>query len=131
GRMLPGRRWSAGLHQAVEAKEGLQVQPESITLGTVTFQNYFRLYKKISGMTGTALTSAEELDTVYGLDVAPIPTNTPLVRQDLADKIFKTQEGVFKAAIKEIKKLHEAGQPVLIGVGGITTGNEYNIGAIA
>ncbi len=115
GRMLPGRRWSAGLHQAVEAKEGVAIQPESVTLATITFQNYFRQYKKISGMTGTALTSAEELDKVYGLDVASIPTNKPAVRQDFPDKIFKTEEGKFKAVIKEIKELHQKGQPVLVG----------------
>ncbi|MEK7562194.1 MAG: preprotein translocase subunit SecA, partial [Patescibacteria group bacterium] len=95
GRMLPGRRWSAGLHQAVEAKENLKVKPESLTLATITFQNYFRLYKKISGMTGTALTSAEELDKVYKLEVAVIPTNKPMVRKDLPDKVFKTEAGKF------------------------------------
>src|SRR3989338_5113358 len=93
GRLMPGRRWSLGLHQAVEAKEGVRIQPESITSATITFQNYFRLYKKISGMTGTALTSAEELDKVYKLDVAVIPTNKPMARQDSADKVFKTEQG--------------------------------------
>src|SRR3989338_514832 len=103
GRMLPGRRWSSGLHQAVEAKEGVHIQPESVTLATITFQNYFRQYKKISGMTGTALTSAEELDKVYGLDVVVVPTNKEMVRKDFSDKIFKTEEGKFKAVIREIK----------------------------
>ncbi len=124
GRMLPGRRWSSGLHQAVEAKEGVNIQPESVTLATVTFQNYFRQYKKISGMTGTALTSAEELDKVYGLDVVSIPTNKPAKRQDYPDKIFKTEEGKFRAVIKEIKQLHQKGQPVLVGTRSVER-NEY------
>ncbi|MEK7541221.1 MAG: preprotein translocase subunit SecA [Patescibacteria group bacterium] len=115
GRLMPGRRWSSGLHQAVEAKEGVTIQPESITFATITFQNYFRLYKKISGMTGTALTSAEELDKVYNLDVAVIPTNKPMVRQNLADKVYKTEQGKFMAVVKEIKELHQKGQPVLVG----------------
>jgi len=115
GRLMPGRRWSSGLHQAVEAKEGVKVQPESVTSATITFQNYFRLYKKISGMTGTALTSAEELDKVYKLDVVVIPTNKPMVRQDLADKIFKTEQGKLKAVVREIKELNKKGQPVLVG----------------
>ena len=115
GRLMPGRRWSAGLHQAVEAKEGVTIQPESITFATITFQNYFRLYKKISGMTGTALTSAEELDKVYKLDVSVIPTNKPMIRQNLTDKVFKTEQGKFMAVIKEIRELHEKGQPVLVG----------------
>ncbi len=124
GRMLPGRRWSAGLHQAVEAKEGVRIQPESLTLATITFQNYFRLYKKISGMTGTALTSAEEFDKVYKLDVAMIPTNKPMIRKDFADKIFKTEEGKFKAVVKEIKTLHQKGQPILVGTRSVER-NEY------
>ncbi len=124
GRMLPGRRWSHGLHQAVEAKENVKIQPESLTLATITFQNYFRLYKKLSGMTGTALTSAEEFDKVYKLDVAVIPTNKPMIRQDLPDKIFKTEEGKFRAAVKEIKKLYEKGQPLLVGTRSVEK-NEY------
>lgn len=124
GRMLPGRRWSAGLHQAMEAKEGLKVQPESSTLATITFQNYFRLYKKISGMTGTALTSAEELDKVYKLDVVQVPTHKPMVREDFPDKVFKTEEGKFKAVIREIKALHQKGQPVLVGTRSVEK-NEY------
>ena len=115
GRMLPGRRWSQGLHQAIEAKEGVRIQAESLTLATITLQNYFRIYKKISGMTGTAITSAEEFDKVYKLDVAVIPTHKPMIRQDLPDKVFKTEEGKFKALIKEIKELYEKGQPVLVG----------------
>jgi len=115
GRMLPGRRWSAGLHQAIEAKEKVKIQPESITYATITFQNYFRLYQKISGMTGTALTSAEELDKVYKLDVIVIPTNKKTVRKDFQDKIYKTEAGKFKMVIAEIKDLHGKGQPVLVG----------------
>ena len=124
GRILPGRRWSAGLHQAVEAKENLQVKPESITMATITFQNYFRMYKKISGMTGTALTSAEEFDKVYKLDVVSIPTNMPMVRNDSADKIFKTESGKFMAVVKEIEELHKKGQPILVGTRSVER-NEY------
>ncbi len=124
GRMLPGRRWSSGLHQAVEAKENVQIQPESTTLATITFQNYFRLYKKIAGMTGTALTSAEEFDKVYKLEVAVVPTHRPMARQDAQDKIYKTEEGKFKAVIKEIKDLHQKGQPILVGTRSVER-NEY------
>ena len=109
GRILPGRRWSAGLHQAVEAKEGVRVQPESVTYATITFQNYFRLYKKLSGMTGTAFTSAEEFDKVYKLEVAIVPTNKTIVRKDLPDKIFKSEAGKFKAVVREIKELNQRG----------------------
>jgi preprotein translocase subunit SecA len=124
GRILPGRRWSAGLHQAVEAKEGVVVQPESITMATITFQNYFRMYKKLSGMTGTALTSAEEFDKVYKLDVVPIPPNKEMQRQDFSDKIFKTEAGKFKAIIKEIEELNKKGQPILVGTRSVER-NEY------
>jgi len=95
GRMMPGRRWSGGLHQAIEAKEGVRIMPESITLASITFQNYFRMYKKLSGMTGTAETSAEEFDKVYHLDVVVIPTNRGIVRKDLGDKVYKTEEAKF------------------------------------
>jgi len=115
GRMMPGRRWSEGLHQAVEAKEGVQVQKESKTVASITFQNYFRLYEKLSGMTGTAATSAEEFHKVYNLEVAVIPTNKPLLREDLPDKIFRTEEGKWRAVIGEIKERHQKGQPVLVG----------------
>lgn len=115
GRLMPGRRWSEGLHQAVEAKEGVQVERESRTLATITFQNYFRLYKKLSGMTGTAETSAEEFYKVYNLPVVRIPTNKLLVRKDLPDKVFQNEEGKWKALTKEIKERHKIGQPVLIG----------------
>ncbi len=115
GRMQPGRRWSEGLHQAVEAKEGVSVQKESRTFASITFQNYFRLYKKLSGMTGTALTSSEEFYKVYGLEVVSIPTNKPLSRKDLNDLIFQTETGKFKAVAKAVKELHAKGQPVLVG----------------
>ncbi|TSC52615.1 MAG: preprotein translocase subunit SecA [Parcubacteria group bacterium LiPW_72] len=115
GRLMPGRRYSEGLHQAIEAKEGVVVQRESKTLGTITFQNYFRLYKKLAGMTGTAATSAEEFSKVYNLDVLIIPTNKPMIRLDLPDVVYKTEEGKFKAVAEEIKKRHEVGQPVLVG----------------
>ena len=115
GRLMPGRRWSGGLHQAIEAKEGVAVQPESVTLATVTFQNYFRMYKKIAGMTGTAATSAEEFDKVYKLEVAVIPTNKKLSRSDSPDRIYKTELGKFKAVVEEIEKRHKLGQPVLVG----------------
>ena len=124
GRILPGRRWSGGLHQAVEAKEGVIVRPESITMATITFQNYFRMYKKLSGMTGTALTSAEEFDKVYKLEVVAIPANKPIARQDFADKVFKTEAGKFSAVIKEIEELHKKGQPILVGTRSVER-NEY------
>ncbi|MFH1392088.1 MAG: preprotein translocase subunit SecA [bacterium] len=115
GRLMPGRRYSSGLHQAIEAKEGVAVQQESRTLATITFQNYFRLYQKLSGMTGTAATSAEEFDKVYNLGVVIIPTNKPMIRQDLEDVIYKTEQGKFKAITTEIKKRNKIGQPILIG----------------
>ena len=115
GRMMPGRRWSDGLHQAVEAKEGVKVNQESRTLATITFQNYFRLYGKLSGMTGTAQSSAEEFHKVYKLDAATIPTHRPNQRKDLPDLVFKTQNGKFSAVVEEIKKRHATGQPVLVG----------------
>lgn len=115
GRLMPGRRWSEGLHQAIEAKEGVPVQKESRTLASITFQNYFRMYEKLSGMTGTALTSAEEFQKVYNLEVAVIPTNKPMIREDLADSVYQSENGKFQAIISQIKKLHEAGQPVLVG----------------
>ena len=129
GRLMPGRRWSGGLHQAVEAKEGVRVQPESLTLASITFQNYFRMYKKLAGMTGTAVTSAEEFDKVYKLEVIIVPTNEPMIREDLPDRIYKTKEGKFKALVKEVKERHQKGQPILIGTGGFTVG-QYTMGAI-
>jgi len=124
GRIMPGRRWSGGLHQAIEAKEKVEVKPESITLASITLQNYFRMYKKLAGMTGTALTSAEEFAKVYNLEVIAIPTNKPMIRNDLPDKIFKTKEAKFRAIVKEIKKRYSAGQPVLVGTTSIEN-NEY------
>ncbi|OGZ45439.1 MAG: preprotein translocase subunit SecA [Candidatus Ryanbacteria bacterium RIFCSPHIGHO2_02_FULL_48_12] len=115
GRLMPGRRWSEGLHQAVEAKESVVVQRESRTLASITFQNYFRLYDKLAGMTGTAQTSAEEFNKVYNLEVTTIPTNKPLVRQDHSDHIYQSEEGKFKAVIKKVKECHEKGQPILVG----------------
>ncbi|MFY9462020.1 MAG: preprotein translocase subunit SecA [Candidatus Sungiibacteriota bacterium] len=115
GRLMPGRRWSEGLHQAVEAKEGVAVQKESRTLATITFQNYFRMYAKLAGMTGTAATNAEEFHKVYNLDVVSIPTNKPLVRKDLADLVFRTEHGKFLAVAREVKERVGLGQPVLIG----------------
>ncbi|MDO8600116.1 MAG: preprotein translocase subunit SecA [bacterium] len=115
GRLMPGRRWSEGLHQAIEAKEGVPVQKESRTLATITFQNYFRMYEKLAGMTGTAETSAEEFSSVYRLDVVTIPTHRPMVRLDSGDLIFRTEKGKFMALVREIKERHEKGQPVLIG----------------
>jgi len=115
GRMQPGRRWSEGLHQAIEAKEGVKIQKESRTFASITFQNYFRMYEKLSGMTGTALTSKEEFFKVYGLEVAPIPTNKPPIRVDHDDLIFQTEFGKFKAVAKKIKEIHSKGQPVLVG----------------
>ncbi|MBR5460598.1 MAG: preprotein translocase subunit SecA [Clostridia bacterium] len=115
GRLMPGRRYSDGLHQAIEAKEGVKVERESKTLATITFQNYFRLYKKLSGMTGTALTEEDEFREIYNLDVIVIPTNKPMIREDLSDKVFATEKGKYTAIIKEIKACHEKGQPVLVG----------------
>lgn len=115
GRMQPGRRWSEGLHQAVEAKEGVKIQQESRTFASVTYQNYFRMYDKLGGMTGTAKTSSEEFYEVYGLDVISIPTNKTVQRIDKNDLIFQTENGKFQAVAKKVKELHEKGQPVLIG----------------
>ncbi len=115
GRLMPGRRYSEGLHQALEAKEGVQVQQESRTLASITFQNYFRQYPKLSGMTGTALTSAEEFHKVYNLEVIVVPTNQPMIRRDLSDSVYKTERGKFQAIVKEIKERHQKGQPVLVG----------------
>jgi preprotein translocase subunit SecA len=115
GRVLVGRRYSEGLHQAIEAKEGVKIQRENRTLATITFQNYFRLYKKLSGMTGTAMTEAEEFNKIYKLDVITIPTHKSICRMDNADFIYKTEEGKFHAVVNEIKERHEVGQPVLVG----------------
>jgi preprotein translocase subunit SecA len=115
GRQMPGRRYSEGLHQAIEAKEGVKVQRENHTLATITFQNYFRLYAKLAGMTGTAFTEAEEFYKIYALDVVVIPTNKPMTRQDLPHLIYRNEQAKFKAVVQEIKALHEQGRPVLVG----------------
>jgi preprotein translocase subunit SecA len=115
GRLMPGRRWSDGLHQAVEAKEGLKIQQENQTLATITFQNYFRMYKKLAGMTGTAETEAEEFGKIYKLDVLPIPTNRTLRRIENPDVIYRTEREKFEAVVKEIRQCNEKGQPVLVG----------------
>lgn len=115
GRLQPGRRWSDGLHQAVEAKEGVAIQKESRTYASITYQNYFRMYEKLAGMTGTALTSAEEFYTVYGLDVVPVPTHKTVVRNDYNDLIFQTEKGKWKAVVRKIKEVSETGQPILVG----------------
>jgi preprotein translocase subunit SecA len=115
GRQMPGRRWSEGLHQAIEAKEGLRVQRESVTLATITFQNYFRLYDKLAGMTGTAMTEAEEFHKIYNLEVVAIPTHKPMIRDDDPDLVFRNEVGKFEALIDEIAEMNEAGRPVLVG----------------
>jgi preprotein translocase subunit SecA len=115
GRQMPGRRWSEGLHQAIEAKEGLRVQRESVTLATITFQNYFRLYDKLAGMTGTAMTEAEEFHKIYQLEVVGIPTHRPMVREDDADLVYRNETAKFNAVIDEIEEMTELGRPVLVG----------------
>lgn len=115
GRLLAGRRYNEGLHQAIEAKEGVEVQQESMTLASISFQNYFRLYDKLAGMTGTAMTEAEEFHQIYKLDVVAVPTNRPMVRIDRPDRIYKSEPVKFKAIVREVKALHTKGQPVLIG----------------
>ncbi len=115
GRMLPGRRYNEGLHQAIEAKEGVEVQQESMTLATISFQNYFRLYEKLAGMTGTAMTEAEEFHQIYKLDVVEVPSNRGLARIDRPDRIYRSEQGKFKAIAQEIQMLHTKGQPVLVG----------------
>ena len=115
GRLMPGRRWSDGLHQAVEAKEGVKIESENQTLATITFQNYFRMYDKLAGMTGTADTEAVEFKEIYGLDVMVVPTNQPMIRIDNHDVVYKTEDEKFDAVIEEIQDCHERGQPVLVG----------------
>ncbi len=115
GRLMPGRRYSEGLHQALEAKENVKIQQESITLATITFQNYFKQYRKLSGMTGTAITEEEEFYKIYGLEVRVIPTHQPMIRKDLSDRIYKTEMGKFRAVAEEVKELQKRGQPVLVG----------------
>lgn len=121
GRLMKGRRYSDGLHQAIEAKEGLPIQKESMTLATITFQNFFRMYEKISGMTGTAKTEEEEFRNIYNMQVVSIPTNEPIRRDDRADLIYKTVDGKYQALVREVKERHEKGQPILIGTVAVET----------
>jgi preprotein translocase subunit SecA len=121
GRLMDGRRYSEGLHQAIEAKEGVKVQKESMTLATITFQNFFRMYNKLAGMTGTAKTEEEEFQRIYNLEVIMVPTYRAVVREDMADQVFRTQEAKFKALIDEIAEAHKKGQPVLVGTVAIET----------
>ena len=115
GRLMAGRRWSDGLHQAVEAKEGVQIQAENQTMASITFQNYFRLYGKLSGMTGTADTEAYEFQEIYSLETVIIPPNRPSSRDDQLDRVYKTTQEKYNAAIQDIRECHERGQPVLVG----------------
>src|SRR5690242_18907625 len=124
GRIMEGRRWSEGLHQAIEAKEGVKIQEENVTLATITLQNYFRLYDKLAGMTGTAKTEEKEFVEIYNLNVVEIPTNVPVVRDDKNDLIFRSKEGKFQAVIRDIEERHERGQPVLVGTIAVET-SEY------
>lgn len=126
GRLLKGRRYNEGLHQAIEAKENVAVQEESMTLATISFQNYFRLYKKLSGMTGTAMTESEEFHQIYKLDVIEIPTNKPMIRKDLPDRIYKTREAKIRAIVRAVQELHEKGQPVLLGTASIESNEEVH-----
>lgn len=115
GRVLPGRRYSDGLHQALEAKEGLEIKQESKTLASITFQNYFRMYWKLAGMTGTAKTEQEEFYKVYGLETLAIPTNKPIMREDKADLLFKNEKGKFGYVLQYITEIHQSGRPILVG----------------
>ena len=126
GRLMPGRRYNDGLHQAIEAKEGVDVQRESRTIATITFQNYFRMYKKLSGMTGTALTEEDEFKTIYALDVVEVPTNKPMIRIDQNDSVFTTYRGKIKAIVEQIKACREKGQPVLVGTVSIDKSEELS-----
>src|SRR5699024_1964808 len=121
GRLMKGRRYSDGLHQAIEAKERLQIQNESMTLASITFQNYFRMYNKLSGMTGTAKTEEEEFRNIYNIDVIAIPTNKPIMRDDRPDMIYKTMEGKCNAVVEAMRRRHAIGQPVLVGTVAVET----------
>ena len=127
GRLMPGRRYNDGLHQAIEAKEGVKIQKESKTIATITFQNYFRMYSKLSGMTGTALTEDNEFREIYALDVVEVPTNKPMIRQDYNDAIYRTRRGKLAAIIQQIKECHEKGQPVLVGTVSIDKSEELSM----
>ena len=126
GRLMPGRRYSTGMHQAIEAKEGVKIEKENKTLATITFQNYFRMYTKLSGMTGTALTEENEFREIYGLDVVEIPTNKPMIRIDRPDRVYKTVNGKYNAVIEQILACHEKGQPVLVGTVSIDKSEELS-----
>lgn len=126
GRLMFGRRYSDGLHQAIEAKEGLKVERESQTLASITFQNYFRMYEKLAGMTGTAKTEEQEFNNIYGLEVYEIPPNKPLLRKDLPDLIFKTKKAKYKAVVKDVVERHKKGQPVLVGTTSITQSEQLS-----
>ena len=126
GRLMFGRRYSEGLHQAIEAKENVQVARESMTLASITFQNYFRMYQKLAGMTGTAATEENEFQGIYGMDVVVIPTNKPMIRKDLPDVIYKTTRGKFRRVVEEIERRHRAGQPILVGTISIETSEELS-----
>ena len=126
GRLMPGRRYSDGLHQAIEAKEGVKVEKENQTLATITFQNYFRMYRKLSGMTGTAMTEENEFREIYGLDVVEVPTNKPMIRKDHHDVVYKNVKGKYNAIVQQIKACHEKGQPVLVGTVSIDKSEELS-----
>ena len=126
GRLMPGRRYSDGLHQAIEAKEGVKIQKENKTLATITFQNYFRMYKKLSGMTGTALTEEMEFRDIYQLDVVVVPTNRPMIRMDRDDAVYKTMAGKYRAVVEQVRACHEKGQPVLVGTVSIDKSEELS-----
>jgi len=121
GRILEGRRWSEGLHQAIEAKEGVSIKEENQTLATITLQNYFRLYDKLSGMTGTALTEAQEFMKIYKVPTVEIPTNVEMIRADQNDAIYKTKDGKWKAVVAEIERRNQIGQPILVGTISVET----------
>ncbi|PZG14077.1 preprotein translocase subunit SecA, partial [Spongiactinospora gelatinilytica] len=124
GRIMDGRRFSDGLHQAIEAKEHVEIQEETKTMANITYQNLFRMYKKLSGMTGTAKTEQEEFREIYNMEVITIPTNRPMIRDDRSDLLYPTLQSKFNAVVKEIKQLHEKGQPMLIGTVAVET-SEY------
>ena len=127
GRIMPGRRYSDGLHQAIEAKERVKVKRESKTLATITFQNFFNKYKKKCGMTGTALTEEQEFREIYGMDVIEVPTNVPVIRIDKQDAVYKTKKEKLQAIINEIEKSHKKGQPVLVGTITIEASEEISV----
>lgn len=126
GRVLPGRRYNEGMHQAIEAKEGVEIKAENQTLATVTLQNYFRMYNKLSGMTGTAETEAEEFASTYKIGVVPIPTHKPMIRQDMTDRVYPTREGKLRAIVEDVRETHEAGQPILIGTASVEHSEELS-----